>query len=243
VAFIFYRRAKKGLAAWRTRKPAPGRTRVGNREMVDATVDELLATVNGLLKDETDRATSLNTRASGLTGFIGIILSVAAAAGAATSSTTGAALDHWVRVLVGICLVLALGLLVAALILVIAKVLLPTEGFTISMEQVRQYPNWKSISRERALVQGEILRNFVRTLERDRLRNAGKARWLGRSYKLVGAGLILVALSGGAATLDRYVGGAGGREDRHHREQGHRGASRVDYGREPIRRSGARNNL
>lgn len=53
------------------------------------TVSELLAAVRGLVRDEQDRETSFNTRASGLTGFVGIILSLGAAAGASTGKDAG----------------------------------------------------------------------------------------------------------------------------------------------------------
>jgi hypothetical protein len=184
-----------------------GSTNVDGGEIVDGTVEELLKAVQGLLKDESDRATSLNARASGLTGFIGIILSVAAAAVAALGADAGAGLHEWVRIGVGILIALALGTLVAAVIAVVAKVLLPTEGFTIATSEVEAYPTWDFISRERVMVQGHLMRGYVKALERDRARHASKATWLGRGYKLVCVGLVLVAIAGTAATLDRYVAG------------------------------------
>jgi hypothetical protein len=237
-ALFVWRKMKRFWTARRERPTPPGRTRIGDREMVDATVDELVATVKGLLKDETDRAASLNTRGSGLTGFIGIILSVAAAAGAATGGA-GPELDRWARVSVGISVAVALAFLVAALILVIAKVLLPTEGWTIAMAQVQQYPHWNFISLEPPIVQGGILRNLVRSLQTERDRNAGKAKWLGWSYKLVAVGLVLVALAGATATLDRYVGGTGGADRCPRPGLGDQRSIPEDHsGRKPVRRPG-----
>jgi hypothetical protein len=187
--------------------PREGRTRVEGGELIDGTVEELVRAVQGLLKDESDRAASLNTRASGLTGFTGVILAVAAAAGAVGGRNAGAGLDQWVRVLVGVCIALALAALLAAVIVVVAKVLLPTEGFTLHRAEVKRYPTWEFISRPRVMVQGHLMKGYVKALERDRERNAAKAKWLGRAYKLVCAGLVLVAVAATAATLDRYVAG------------------------------------
>lgn len=200
-----------------------GITLTNQGKIVDATVEELLSAVRGLLEDESDRATSLNSRASALTGFIGVILSIAVATGVALGRDSGAALHHWVRVTIGILIVLALALLLGAVIAVVAKVLIPTEGFTIARSEVTRYPNWEFVSRDHVMIQGHLMKAYVKALERDRERHASKAMWLGRGYKLVCAALILLTLAGAAATIDRYVaarrpqGASGGdRGTRHH---------------------------
>jgi hypothetical protein len=169
------------------------------------TVAELLSTVRGLQQDESERASSLNTRASGLTGFVGLILSIAAAAVAATGKGAGAGLHHDVRVLTGTLVVGALFVLALTIVVVVAKVLVPTPGWSLGMSEVRQYPNWEFITQDRVMIQGHGMRGLVDALERDRERNAMKAKWLARSYWLVCLGLALVASAGIISTLDRYV--------------------------------------
>jgi len=174
-------------------------------EINEATVSELLSTVRGLLKDEGDREASLNTRASGLTGFVGLILSLAAAAGAGLGKDAGAGLDHGVRVLSGILVAGALVTLAAAVVLVVAKVLLPKRGVVIATSEAVRYPTWEFISQEHVMIQGRLMSGLLNSLEVDRRRNALKAMWLSRTYTLVCIGLLLVASAGVAGTLDRYV--------------------------------------
>jgi hypothetical protein len=215
------RGSPRGVAANKSPDVAPiqGRSRLGGGELVDGTVEELLQAVQGLLKDESDRAASLNGRASGLTGFIGVVLSVAAAGGAVAGRNAGVGLDQWVRVLVGVFVALALAALLGAVIVVVAKVLLPTEGFTIHRAEARRYPTWEFISRSRVMIQGHLMKGYVKALERDRERNDSKAIWLGRGYKLLCAGLVFVVLAGTAATLDSYVAGRADRVPNRQDEQ------------------------
>jgi MFS family permease len=173
--------------------------------IVDETVAELLSAVRDLVKEENDRANSLNGRASALTGFVGVILSIAAAGGAAVGGSATKTLDHWASLVVGALVFLALLLLVAAVVAVVWKVLLPTPGFTIKTAEVKGWPAPPFIGESLVMTQGYLLRGYVKTLERDRKRHASKATWLGRSYKLVCAGIIVVALAGMTASLDRYV--------------------------------------
>lgn len=172
------------------------------REIVDASVGELLGAIRHLLADEESRASSLNSRGSGLTGFIGVILSVAAAAGA---GLTVKGLDHWARVVVGVLVGIAFLVLVIAVVLVVARVLVPTDGVAISVDEAQKFPTWEFIARPQVMIQGHLMRGYLRTLARDRQRNNTKALWLRISYILVTVGLILVAAAGAVATLDRYV--------------------------------------
>jgi hypothetical protein len=174
-------------------------------QIIEATVMELLSTVRGLLKDEGDREASLNTRASALTGFVGLILSLAAAAGAGIGKDAGAGLHHGVRVLNGVLVAGALVALAAAVVCVVAKVLLPKRSVVIATSEAARFPNWEFISEDQVMIQGRLMRGFLESLELDRERNALKAKWLSRSYILVCTGLLLVAGAGLAGTLDRYV--------------------------------------
>jgi hypothetical protein len=169
------------------------------------TVSELLSAVQGLVKDEHDRESSFNSRASGLTGFVGIILSLAAAAGATAGETAGVGLHHGVRVFAAVLVALALLVLASAVVLVVWKVLLPKPALTIDTNEIEQYPTNEFIHRDHVGIQGHLMNGFIESLKTERARNALKAEWLGWSYKLVCAGLSLVALAGVASTLDRYV--------------------------------------
>jgi hypothetical protein len=169
------------------------------------TVAELLSTVRDLQRDESERASSLNTRASGLTGFVGLILSIAAAAVAATGKSAGVGLDHWARVFTGLFVAIALVLLVLAIVVVVAKVLVPTPGWSLAIGEVQRYPTWDFIAQECVMIQGRVMQGFVVALRRDRARNAAKATWLARSYWLVCVGLALVGSAGVLSTIDRYV--------------------------------------
>lgn len=120
--------------------------------IVAETVDELLSAVQGLVRDESERATVLDTRASVLTGVVGIVLSVAAAAGVATGKGAGVGLDHGVRVLVGALVALALAVLVTAVVVVVVKVLVPGHGVTIALSEVKRYPTYEFISQERVMI-------------------------------------------------------------------------------------------
>jgi hypothetical protein len=169
------------------------------------TVSELLSAVQGLVKDERDRETGFYSRASGLTGFVGLILALATAAGATTGRNAGAGLHHGVRVFAGILVALALLVLASAVVLVVWKVLLPRPALTIDTDEVERYPTNEFVYRDHVGIQGHLMNGFVISLKRERERNASKAVWLGWSYKLVCAGLVLVAFAGMAGTLDRYV--------------------------------------
>jgi hypothetical protein len=173
--------------------------------MNEETVAELLTTVRWLQSDERERASGLNTRASGLTGFVGLILSIAAAAVAATGKGAGAGLHHDVRVVTGALVVAALFVLALTIVVVVAKVLVPTPGWSLAISEVRRFPNWEFIAQDRVKVQGHVMRGLVLALDGDRERNAVKAKWLARSYWLVCLGLALVASAGIISTLDRYV--------------------------------------
>jgi hypothetical protein len=176
-----------------------------SKPIEEETVSELLSAIRGLLSDEEARAASLNGRAAGLTGFVGIILSLAAAAGASVGKSAGAGLHHGVQVLTGLLVAGALVVLALAVVFVVAKVLLPTPGITIATAEIKRYPYMEFVTRERVSVLGHLMNGSVLSLESERERNASKAKWLRRSYVLVCAGLLLVAFAGIAGTLDRYV--------------------------------------
>ena len=174
-------------------------------EIVPESVEELRNAVRDLVKDEDARAQSLNARASGLTGFVGLILSVAATAGAVGGRGTTNGLHHWSRVVVGVSVAAALLALVVAVFVAVVKVLLPRPGIAISMEEVERYPLPESVSQDKVVIQGQLMWGFVDTLKRERQLNESKARWLKLSYVVVCVGLGLVSVAGTTAIVDRYV--------------------------------------
>lgn len=174
-------------------------------DIVPESVEELRNAVRDLLKDEDARAQSLNGRASGLTGFVGLILSVAAAAGAAGGSGTTAGLHHWPRIVVGVSVAVSLLTLVAAVFVAVVKVLLPNPGATISTREVERYPLPESISQGKVMIQGRLMWGFVDALRRERQQNESKERWLRLSYVVVCVGLGFVTVAGTAAIVARSV--------------------------------------
>jgi hypothetical protein len=183
--------------------PAPCSRHVS--EIVPESVEELRNAVRDLLKDEDARAESLNGRASGLTGFVGLILSVAAAAGAVGGTGTTSGLHHWSRIVVGGSVAAALLALVTAVFVSVVKVLLPNPGTTISTREVERYPLPQSVCEAKIMIQGRLMRGFVEALRREREQNDTKERWLKLSYIVVCVGLGLVSLAGTTAIVDGYV--------------------------------------
>jgi MFS family permease len=160
-----------------------------------------------LLADEDSRGSSLNGRGTALAGFVGVILSIAAAGGAGLGSSTTAELGHGVRIAVAVLIAFGLLILVAAVIAVVWKVLLPSPGETIALADTDHWIDPTFTDRVSVNTEGYLLDGYTKALRTERERNDKKADWLGRSYIAVCIGLVLVAIAGAAATLDRYVGG------------------------------------
>jgi len=83
-----------------------------------------------------------------LVGFIGVVVSVTLAAGAA-SGTAGVGPRKALAVLVWCLLSAALLSLITAAAMVVKGVLLPSSGFTIAMAEVERYPYPEFIQLER----------------------------------------------------------------------------------------------
>jgi hypothetical protein len=171
----------------------------------EETVAELRDAVRDLLGQEDARSQSLNVRGSGLTGFVGVILSVAAAAGAVGISGQQDKLHSCVALAVGLLVASALVALAASVVFVVVKVLIPSPGITIATEEIERYPYPEFITQSPAMIQGYLMRGLIDALNRERERNEEKARWLKTSYLLVCLGLVLVAAAGASSTIDRYV--------------------------------------
>ena len=158
------------------------------------TVDALVDTVRDLLRAEEARATGLNTRGSGLAGFVGLIVSVTVGLGQGALAVRLA--DAW-RIVAIALFILALFVLVATVATTVLGVLLPQSYRSIATAEVRTYATHAVVSQPKVLVQGRVLRGLIEALATERLRNDGKAIWLRRSYKALVLGLALAAAERG----------------------------------------------
>jgi hypothetical protein len=156
----------------------------------EETVHALLETVKDLLRSEEARATSLNTRGSGLAGFIGIIVSLSVTVGRDVLSADMALSARLVAIVV---FVAALGVLVASVIIVVVRVLAPVSYRNIAMSEISRYALPEFVQQEKVMVEGRTMRGLIDALASERDRNDRKARSLGRAYNLLVAALCLVA--------------------------------------------------
>jgi hypothetical protein len=159
-----------------------------NRE----TVEVLLQTVKDFLADEDSRAQSLNARATGLAGFVGLIVSLAAVVGRADS----AEFSRRLQLTLGVLLIAALVLLLGAVLTAVLFVLLPKGYQVIASEEVDQYPTYRFVSEDTVMAQGRLMTGLVKTLAIERQRNSVKATALKLSYFLVGLGITCIAAGG-----------------------------------------------
>jgi hypothetical protein len=158
----------------------------------DETVNALLAGVQRLMTSEESRGESLNGRASGVTGFIALIVSVAAALSRVPTGTV-----HGTTRTVALLVFLgSVGAFLVALWMAIFKVLRPSPGLTIADNEVQQYPTYAWIKRRPVEVQGHLMKAVIETLNSERARNDGKARWLNRAYVALLVGVICLAGDG-----------------------------------------------
>jgi hypothetical protein len=153
------------------------------------TVEAIVETVVRLRDDEESREQSLTGRASGLTGFVGIILSVLGIAG--KDAMVG--LPAGAKVVALILLLVALGALVTAIFLVVFRVLIPRPYMNIGVDEIRHYPEESFVSQERMQFQGRTMRGMIAALLVERGRNDRKAKALRPAYALVAVGLFAVA--------------------------------------------------
>lgn len=158
------------------------------------TVETLLEDVREQLKAEDAREQSINARASGLAGFVGIIVAITTGLGKLALDSDPSCLA---AVLAGVMFGITMLALLVALGIAVVAVLIPQEASAISIKRIESYATWAYISKARVMVQGEIMRGWIQALAQDRQRNSSKARWLRRAYVsfLVGAvGLVLLAI-------------------------------------------------
>ncbi len=154
------------------------------------TVDALLETVRELLRAEDSRATSLTSRGSGLAGFLGLIISLAASVGQRAVSASLPA--GWKAATIALFAV-ALIALVWAVVVVVLRVLLPKSYRNLAMSEVSRYPLPEFVYAEKVMVQGRTMRGQIDALATERDRNDAKARGLRHAYLLLIVGLGLAA--------------------------------------------------
>jgi hypothetical protein len=175
-------------------------------EVNPETVQSLRDAARKLLDDETARAASLNSRATALTGFVGVILSLGAAVGVGVgSSTVPATLSDWARIVIAVLAALALVALVLSVALVVVKVLRPLPGLTFATAEVDGWIKPAFTDLPTVQVNGYLTDGYAQAIHADRLRNNSKALWLNRGYVIVAMSLALIAAAGALATIDRYV--------------------------------------
>src|SRR5439155_499316 len=105
------------------------------------------------------------------------------------------------RTVVSAVLGAALLVLMSAIVLVVWHVLRPADGYVVDLDEISRYPTFEYVSRRKVRVQGELLRDHVDAVDRDRRRNDQKTEWLGRAYALVCLGLALVTATGVVVTI------------------------------------------
>jgi hypothetical protein len=165
----------------------------------EETVDALLEAVRGFLQDEDGREQSFNTRAGGLAGFVGIIVTLATAAGRIALDRDPSCVA---TVLGAVAFAVAMGALIVSLVMAVTKVLIPQEGAAIAMKTIENYPTWMYVSQEKVMVQGELLQGLISALVKDRQRNSSKAEWLRRAYTALLVGIAALAAFGAILAID-----------------------------------------
>lgn len=181
--------------------PSPGRAGGSAAEpppelldsKTEATVDALLETVRHLLEEESARDQSFNARGVGIAGFVGIVVSLSAALGRDALSVGWD--SPWKGIAVGL-FAGALTALLSALVILLAKVLMPKESVSLSIEEVERYPLPEFVYAPKVMNQGSTLRGLIEALVIQRARASSKAGGLHWSYRLVVIGLTCISILG-----------------------------------------------
>ena len=159
------------------------------------TVRVLRGGVRNLLAFEDARAASLATRGSGLAGFVGLALPLAAVLARSLPA-------HGSERTLGIGLaVTGFCSLLLAVVIVVLGVLIPSPGITVDIEEVERYPTYAFIRQDPVMVEGRFLRGDVEILRVERRRNDRKGFALRYAYIaltiallfVVGEGILLTA--------------------------------------------------
>jgi hypothetical protein len=161
-------------------------------------VEQLLALVQRFMADERTRGQALDAKTSTLAGFSGAILALTATLGAALFDRDLGAAEPGVQAL----FVLGVMTLAAAAILAVAGVLRPQPQLSVSMEEMRKFPEFPLIATSKLEIQGQMLATTVDAIAAERRINDRKAsrttqaaRALVAGYAAVAAMAVLLALT------------------------------------------------
>jgi len=158
----------------------------------DETVDSLLEGVQYLITAEESRAESLNGRATGITGFVALVVTAAAALSRVPSGHIGGT----TRAIAIATFLIAVAAFLAAISTTIFEVLVPSPGLTLADEELDRFPTYEWITRRPVEVHGHLMKAGIATLKSERERNDRKARWLKRAYVSVLVGVVCLAGDG-----------------------------------------------
>jgi hypothetical protein len=137
------------------------------------TVAELRDAVRDLLRDEDARAQSLTARATGLAGFVGVIVAVVATVwpgGDVGPSSRQGVLTFALTVTAGG----AVAALVAAVIAVIVRVLLPSPGVRVATSEVERFRTVELAPQPAVVIRGDLLGAYARALIDESERNGDR---------------------------------------------------------------------
>ena len=161
------------------------------------TVEVGLENARWVLADEQARGQSLQTRASGLAGFAGIIISLLAAA--VVTAAQRHDLTEGQRTVVTAFLAYGLVLLIAAIAMLLLGVLATRQIEVTAVSELELYAKRTFMTHSPAWAQGRITSTLVKALAAERAQNNRRVRWLNSGATAVVAALVFVAA--GAVTL------------------------------------------
>jgi hypothetical protein len=161
------------------------------------TVAAGLENVRWVLADEQARGQSLQTRASGLAGFAGIIISLLAAAASGVADRDD--LSAGQQTAVTTFLTCGLALLVGAIAMLLLGVLATRQIHVTALRELELYKTRRYMSHTVQWAHGRITTTLVGALAAERLQNSRRVRWLNAGAAAIVAALVFVAA--GALTL------------------------------------------
>lgn len=156
-----------------------------------ATVEALHDIAWRIASSEAARTQALDGKASTLTTFASLLISLTATLGARVFEETAGiwAAALFAAVLASLLIAVAFGV----------SALLPSEYVTLGSGFLRRFPTWGEIRKPPEAVRGETIQGLVRAVARERQANERKARLVRAAFSFLLIGLVLTAIE--AATL------------------------------------------
>jgi hypothetical protein len=164
-------------------------------EYSSETTTELLNAIRDLIKEETDRGASLNTRGVAVVGFAGVIVSVS---GAVAKSILDVDISGTQRHLALVLFSLALLAVIGATLIALLGVLRVRDVESFSLQGEGGVKHWCSpefSNQTPADMKTWLLDGWIRILEQRRGQNDGKANWLRVAFFVLAAGALFGAAS------------------------------------------------